>query len=410
MISYREWRLDEASAVDQQINSLIDATVSAIEKAITDYVSSQKRPSALNAFGNRIGSAVNRPVGGSLTKGERQTRDSGQQVNPTRASRFASRYPAVNTLLKGSGNLPDNAGWWQKFRDRLSGFFMKKEFHEIENAVTLVELQNLLYGSGVSRLVLTEADGDFNALRQTIRSNLQGLGGKIKELLRQPKVSQRTPKSAKVPVPGEPAPNVEPLPPGTKPPEQSPEQQPETRTAKKQSYIKLALQSQGNVESFAALAKEEKAVALQHLKDEILSKVPEANKGGVLSKSLNAALKNDVFWDEATKENSRMWKLLSQFQPARKARQSRPKPQPQPTEPQTPTEPQPAEPEPSKPEEPDGQWREPSREEIRAIKKAVPGIMPDKGFVNSLLKKGINPERIIEINPSLRHLVNLAFL
>lgn len=218
MISYREWKLqnvtEAVASVDAQIEKLIDATVGEIESALTDYVSRNaperaapaaepEAPAGPSGFekagrltgqfargvGKGISNYMNQPVPGA----------SGQ----TRKELLAKKHPGLHSLAYGAEK-PSGTGLWNKFKDRLSGFFMKKEWEEfdsfIENAVSDRELQSLLVECGVSRLTLNENNGAFGQLRQIIRGALQNLGGKIKVLIQA---------SSEAPRPGEPAPAEE---------------------------------------------------------------------------------------------------------------------------------------------------------------------------------------------------------
>lgn len=339
MISYREWKLrsdikTEDHNIDQQVNDLVNVAVGEIEKAIGDYLG--KIPTAsvapedsVSKFGGGIRQSIsnylNQPVSGELTPGEKLSYGLGGKV-PTRGDRLSS--------------------WWKKFKgkwgDRVGQFFMKKEWDEfsgfLENCVTEKSLQLLFLECGVSRYVIVE--NDFSFLQQSIRSTLMNLGEKIKSMFhREPETPVKvapvpskpieTPKPIEHPVErrraareaprvvGKPAPSKKPS--KEVPVEIASKGKPSKEIASKgkevpaesvveQDYIRQALNSRGNVESFAKLVGKSKRMAFDNLVQEIMSK--SAEKGITVGDDFIKTLKTNFRTGRLWKGNSSIMKTL----------------------------------------------------------------------------------------------------
>ena len=214
MISYREWKLQQnvnEATVDSEITRLIDGTVGEIERAITDYVSKATGAPPMAKLAPegpmaRAGRGID-TFAGDLKK---RANDYMNQQVPARGGEMRSRKdlmsmrrPGLHQMIYGPKK-SSGPGFLNSLKDRLGGFFMKKEWDElnsfIENLIPERHLQSLLVECSVSRLMLNESNGDFMALRQFIRGALQKLGQGIKDIYDIPFAEP-----ADAPVPGEPA-------------------------------------------------------------------------------------------------------------------------------------------------------------------------------------------------------------
>lgn len=188
MISYKMWKLAEANEPD--IDGLVNSAVSDIERAVNDYLakikpqSNQTKDKVSNfgkkvkqGIGNYLGQAkqgvnnyLDKTVGMSSKAGE-------PAVGVTRRDMIAKNYPALDTLVHGTGKVPKNSTWWRHLGDRLSGFFNKKEWLDIASTH---DVQSVLIECGVIRLLLSESNEEFGGLLQVIHKVLKELGMNIR--------------------------------------------------------------------------------------------------------------------------------------------------------------------------------------------------------------------------------------
>jgi hypothetical protein len=227
MISYNQWKSEQINESSDSIEGLIDAAVGQIERAVNDYID---RISPANQLKDKFGGAVNKlkqhgqaikdtasqygqsarekvgKFGSRIKQGVNDYLDKNVGMASTagepargisRREMLGRNYPALNTLIHGTGKVPKGSSAWRHLGDRLSGFFGKKEWHDFVTG----ELQEALAECGVSRLLLIENNDQFSQLRQLIHSVLSELAEKIRIVMEPAIPTPTSPKDEVLPMP-----------------------------------------------------------------------------------------------------------------------------------------------------------------------------------------------------------------